>query len=51
MKCIILLASPGAGKGTTSDYIESKYDYKHISSGSLLRNEALTNKLPDDICL
>ena len=44
MKCIILLASPGAGKGTASDYIENKYGYKHISSGSLLRNEALKNK-------
>ena len=44
MKCIILLASPGAGKGTASDYIENKYNYKHISSGSLLRNEALKNK-------
>ena len=44
MKCIILLASPGAGKGTASDYIENKYGYKHISSGSLLRNEALVNK-------
>lgn len=44
MKCIILLASPGAGKGTASDYIENKYGYKHISSGSLLRNEALINE-------
>ena len=44
MKCIILLASPGAGKGTASDYIEKKYGYKHISSGSLLRNEALVNE-------
>ena len=44
MKCIILLASPGAGKGTTSDYIEKKYGFKHISIGSLLRNEALVNK-------
>ena len=44
MKCIILLASPGAGKGVASDYIENKYGYKHISSGSLLRNEALKNK-------
>ena len=44
MKCIILLASPGAGKGTASDYIESKYGYKHISTGSLLRNEALVNE-------
>ena len=44
MKCIILLASPGAGKGTASDYIEKKYGYKHISTGSLLRNEALVNE-------
>ena len=39
MKCIILLASPGAGKGTASDYIENKYNFKHISSGSLLRKD------------
>ena len=44
MKCIILLASPGAGKGVASDYIENKYGYKHISSGSLLRSEALVNE-------
>ena len=44
MKCIVLLASPGAGKGVASDYIENKYGYKHISTGSLLRNEALVNE-------
>ncbi len=44
MKCIILLASPGAGKGTASDYIENKYNFKHISSGNLLRKEALVNE-------
>ena len=44
MKCIVLLASPGAGKGVASDYIENKYGYKHISSGSLLRSEALVNE-------
>ena len=44
MKCIILLASPGAGKGVASDYIENKYGYRHISSGSLLRSEALVNE-------
>ena len=44
MKCIVLLASQGAGKGTASDYIENKYGYKHISTGSLLRNEALVNE-------
>ena len=49
MKCIILLASPGAGKGTLSDYIENKYGYRHISTGSLLRNEALVNKEIKDL--
>ena len=49
MKCIILLASPGAGKGTASEYIEKKYGYKHISAGSLLRNEALVNKKIKDL--
>ncbi len=35
---IILLAAPGAGKGTQSDLICSKYDFKHISTGDLLRD-------------
>ena len=37
MKCIILIAAPAAGKGTISDYIKDKYNYKHISTGNLLR--------------
>ena len=37
MKCIIIIAAPAAGKGTISDYIKDKYNYKHISTGNLLR--------------
>ncbi|MBR3117266.1 MAG: nucleoside monophosphate kinase [Bacilli bacterium] len=43
MKCIILIAAPAAGKGTISKYIEDKYNYKHISTGDLLRNEIKKN--------
>ena len=39
MKCIILIAAPAAGKGTIAKYIEDKYNYKHISTGDLLRKE------------
>lgn len=43
MKCIILIAAPAAGKGTISKYIEDKYNYKHISTGDLLREEVKNN--------
>ena len=39
MNCIILLASPAAGKGTVSSYIMDKYNFDHISTGDLLRKE------------
>ena len=39
MECIILIAAPAAGKGTIANYIEDKYNYKHISTGDLLRKE------------
>ena len=45
MKCIILIAAPAAGKGTISKYIEDKYNYKHISTGDLLREEVRKNTL------
>ena len=34
-----MLGSPGAGKGTQSQYISNKFNLKQISTGDLLRNE------------
>ena len=39
MKNLILIAAPGAGKGTLSKDLLSKYDYVHISTGDLLREQ------------
>ncbi len=39
MKNIIFLAPPAAGKGTLSEMLTEKYDYGHISTGDLLREE------------
>jgi adenylate kinase len=36
---VILLAPPGAGKGTQGERIASRYDVPHISSGELFRQE------------
>ena len=39
MKNLILIAAPGAGKGTLSEDLLNKYDYVHISTGDLLREQ------------
>lgn len=44
MSSILLISAPGAGKGVVSKYLKSKYSYKHISMGNLLREEAKNNK-------
>ena len=36
---IILIGAPGSGKGTQSAKLISKYSYRHISTGDLLREE------------
>jgi adenylate kinase len=36
---VIMLAPPGAGKGTQGERIASRYGVPHISSGSLFRDE------------
>ena len=38
MKNIVLIAPPGAGKGTLSEKLVETYKYVHISTGDLIRN-------------
>lgn len=40
MRNIIFIAPPAAGKGTLSEYLVEKFNYKHISTGNLLRKKA-----------
>lgn len=42
MKNIIFIAPPAAGKGTVSDYLVKNYNYEHLSTGDLLREEIRT---------
>ena len=39
MKYYVLFGPPGAGKGTHAVAIAAKYNFKHISTGELLRAE------------
>lgn len=39
MKNIVIFGAPGSGKGTQSDLLVSKYGFKHISTGDVLRAE------------
>ncbi|MBQ0077415.1 MAG: adenylate kinase [Bacteroidales bacterium] len=39
MKYYVLFGPPGAGKGTHATAIATKYNFKHISTGELLRAE------------
>ena len=49
MNCIILISSPGAGKGTVSQYIKDNYNIDHISTGNLLRKKSETSKEIKDV--
>jgi adenylate kinase len=40
---IILFGPPGSGKGTQSEMLISKYGFKHLSTGDLLRHEISLN--------
>ncbi len=39
MNNIIFIAPPAAGKGTVSDFLIKNYNYKHLSTGDMLRTE------------
>lgn len=43
MPQLIFLGPPGSGKGTQANLLKRHYDYRHLSTGDLLRAE-ITNK-------
>jgi len=42
MDAIVLLGAPGSGKGTAAEDVRNAVDYKHISTGDVLRSTAKT---------
>ncbi|MEO8763774.1 MAG: adenylate kinase [Ginsengibacter sp.] len=42
---LILFGPPGSGKGTQSEKLIAKYNFKHLSTGDLLRSE-ISHKTP-----
>lgn len=36
---LVLIGAPGSGKGTQSTFLSTKYGFKHVSTGDLLRAE------------
>lgn len=42
---VLIMGPPGAGKGTQSSHLVTKYGLKHVSTGDLLR-EAVSRKTP-----
>ena len=49
MKNILFIAPPAAGKGTQSDLLMEKLNYKHISTGDLLRELDKTTPLGKEV--
>lgn len=45
MQAVIFIAPPASGKGTQSDLLCEKYNYLHISTGDLLREECKKESL------
>lgn len=43
MKTYIFLGAPGVGKGTMAEKLSKDYDYRHISTGDILRRETRNN--------
>lgn len=39
MKILLFFGSPGAGKGTQAKKISAKYNYRHVSTGDMLRSK------------
>lgn len=39
MKNLVIFGAPGSGKGTQSDLLVTKYGFRHISTGDVLRAE------------